>query len=189
MKSRRTRSVLVVLASLVLIATACGGSEDNAKGSDSGGKGSGAADKTEKTVDSGSDNSGDATTDTLSNRDFDAEVDKIIDNFKKAGTDPCAVAAAQEFEPPETANPTQVKKLVEAYTVLLRSMAGALPATAGGSADALKSGADSVEKAARDTDLSRDFFSSDGLLKVINSPEMSKAMEDFVNATQGCDPS
>lgn len=190
MNTRRSLSLLAIVASLALFASACSGSDEDS---------SAKKDKTETTIndstskdttkkDGGTEeaDSTDAAPKSLSDKDFAAQLDKINDEIKAAGTDPCAIALAQDTEPPEPTNATQVAEVVDTYSLLLRSMAGALPSASSANAKSLTKAADAIDKSAKDAGYSADFFSSEGLRKVMIDPGVNAGITEFTAATKDC---
>lgn len=167
MTKLRRIDVLIVVASLTLLIAACGGSEEGANKTTT-------SDKTESTVASSSDG------------DFTTKVNKIAASIKAAETDVCKVATAQNIEPPEPTNPTQVAAVIKVYAQLLRSMARAISEAAAGPAASLQRAADEVEKAAKDAKYSSDFLSSNGLVSVLSNAGVSEGIDAFAKATKEC---
>ncbi len=199
MKSSRSFAVAVVVASLALFAGACGGSDEDAKSSTTVAKtDSTAKDSSDSDRDSGSPDStgspesteggedGDTGTGSVGDADFSSQMEKINSAIKSAGTDPCAISTAQNTEPPQPANATQVAKVVETYTLLLRSMAGSLPEKSSAAAKSLMKVADAVDKAAKDSDYDVEFFSSNALAKAMSDNGINEGISAFAQTTKGC---
>ncbi|MGB6056696.1 MAG: hypothetical protein WBF71_00420 [Microthrixaceae bacterium] len=189
MKTRRSLSLLAIVASLALVVSACSGSDEDSSAKKGRTKTTvngnaakdGARNGSEKGVDST-----DAAPKSLSDKDFAAQLDKINDEIRAAGTDPCGIALAQDTEPPEPANQTQVAEVVGTYSLLLRSMAGALPSGSSANAKSLTNAADAIDKSAKDAGYSGDFFSSEGLRKVMTDPGVNAGITEFTAATKDC---
>lgn len=190
MKSRTHLAVVAVVAALTVLLGACGGSDGNAK---SAGEKAGDTKKSETTVKNsgGSEDGTDkptsgATKEPLSDSAFASRLDKVNATITSAGKDPCKISAAQNTEPPAPTNSAQVAKVVETYSLLLRSMAGVLPAASAESAKALNNAADAVEKAAKDAKYPKDFFGSEELSKAMSQSGVNEGISAFAKTTKGC---
>ncbi|MGB3409697.1 MAG: hypothetical protein WBA45_00760 [Microthrixaceae bacterium] len=194
MNTRRSLSLLAIVASLALFAGACSGSDEDSSANnkaettvkDNAAKDGAAKDSSKENGTAEDVDSTDTAPKSLSNKDFTAQLGKINDEIKAAGTDPCAIALAQDTEPPEPTNATQVADVVGTYSLLLRSMAGALPSASSANAKALTNAADAIDKSAKDAGYSGDFFSSEGLRKVMTDPGVNAGITEFTAATKDC---
>ncbi|HTO00438.1 MAG TPA: hypothetical protein VL068_07165 [Microthrixaceae bacterium] len=192
MNTRRSLSLLAIVASLALFAGACSSSDDTASKKDKtettakDTKSDSKSDSKDDGKDAPTDTEADAQPKKLSDEEFTAALKKVNDSIKDAGSDVCKLAKAQNTEPPEPTNPAQVEEMVGTYVILLRSMAGALPSGSAANIKALNEAASQIEQSGKDSKYSADFFSSEGIMKIMTSEGVTAGITEFSTAAQKC---
>ncbi|HTO00439.1 MAG TPA: hypothetical protein VL068_07170 [Microthrixaceae bacterium] len=187
MNKTRGISLLVIVASLALFAGAC--SSDG----DAESKKSNKTTTTEaKTKDGKDDKSPDSSPESslpkLSNEEFSKQLAIVNKGVTDAGTNPCELVAALNTTPPLPTNPTQAEELLGTYTLLLQSVAKALPASSTANVKALNEGADELAKVGKAQEFSPDLFTSTEFGAVMSSEPVTSALAEFTELSSKCAP-
>ncbi|MGB3409698.1 MAG: hypothetical protein WBA45_00765 [Microthrixaceae bacterium] len=187
MNTRRSITLLVLMASFALFAGACSSDGDStSKKSDKNTtsttetkKGDEPSDQTSTT---------EQTTTTVDDETFKTELGKVNTAIDNAGTDACALVEALNSNPPMPGNTAQSEQLVGTYSKLLRSVASALPASSTDNIKALNGAADEVAKVAESKKFAPDVFTSQEFGTVMSSEDVTKALAEFSGIAQKCTP-
>ncbi len=162
MNTRRAITA-ALLATLALVAGACGGSD-------------------EKSGDDTTTTAGDAaqeTTTTLADDEYLAQLDVVNTAIDAAGTDVCALTEATAQMPYEPSSSAQVEATIATAVKLYNAIAGAFPAESAASAEAWRSAATSLQAAAEEADYSKDFFNTDAAMNALSGETYETAVGEY----------
>ncbi len=183
MKTKRSICLAVVVATFALLAGACGSDGDSgAKKSDK------STTSTTEAKKDGGESETEATTTTVSDEDFTAQIEQVNSAISEAGTEPCKLMNALSSAPPTPANSDQSKKLAETYSTLLRAVANALPESSAANVKALNDAAGTVKSIAESQKFAPELFQSTEFGSVMSSQEVTSALSEFTGMTTGCSP-